>query len=131
MGLLALGVEFFIPGAGDIVAIGACDDVAGNAHVVDLADPCGVDSVCAEMLAHIRSFASFIAAVHEREAGRGTPGSLAIGSFENHAALGEAIEVWCFANGVSVATQRAGFEVIGNDQEDVFDLCFRARRRNE
>ena len=61
---------------------------------------------------------------HEGEAGRGTPGSLEIGSFENHAALGEAVEVWCFANDFSVATRRASLEVIGNDQEDVFDLCF-------
>ena len=63
-----------------------------------------------------------VASGHEGEAGGGTPHGLAVGVFEEEAVLGKLVEVGCLDDGISIATEGAGFQIIGDDEEDVFDF---------
>ena len=90
--------------------------------MVNLANPRTVHSLCPEIFAHVFALTAFVSTVHERESGRGAPGSLAVGPLENHSAGSEAIKVWGFANLVSVAAERAGLEIVRNDEENILDL---------
>ena len=92
--------------------------------MVNFSHPGAVQAVVSEMLSHILTCLPLIAAVHEGESGRGAPSALTIGSLKNHAAGGESIDVGRVADFVAVTSQGAGLEVIGDDEEDVFDFCF-------
>jgi hypothetical protein len=57
-------------------------------------------------------------ASEEGRAGGIAVGELAVGTFEENAALGESVEVGRFGEGVTVATEVGG-EVVGHEEEDV------------
>ena len=134
MGLLALGIEFLGPGRGNIESVRSRDDVAGYAHVINLAHPGAVEAVVLEVLTEIHPpLGPVVAAVHERGPGGVAGRALAVGPLEDHRLGGELVEIGGPADRVSITAEHAGLEVIGDEKEDVLDfrICLGRQAQNE
>lgn len=118
---LSLRVEPFGPRRFDILAVRAGNDVAGNSHVINLADSRAVPAVFSKVPTKIHLRAAFVAAVHERGPRWSADNSLAICSLKDDAFGGKAIDIWRVANLVAIATQHAGFQIVRNNEQDVLD----------
>jgi hypothetical protein len=90
--------------------------------VVDLANSGTVKPFASKVSSHIGAALSLISPVHERRSGRGAPGGLAVSPFEHHAPGSETVEIGGGANLVSIASKRAGLEIIRDEEEDVLDF---------
>ena len=115
-------------------------DATGHAHVVNLTHARGVIAVVHEMLAprgaitdlrpralvtqHPRGMR--IISAHERRPRRPAVGALTIRPRKARALRRNGVNIWCFANFISIARQRRRGEVIGDDEQHV--ILFRRIR---
>ena len=70
---------------------------------------------------------SVVASAHETCPGGSAGGALAIGILEERSSLGQLIDVRGLGNLVAVAPEGIGLEIVGNDQQYVFN--FRVNRK--
>ena len=122
MGFLAGGVEAFGPAFWVIISVGSGDDVARDAHVEYLSNACGVEALIDEVFSHAGTMIAFVAAEHEGASRGATGHALAVGSVESHAFGGKGIDIRSLYDGVAVAAKGACFEVVRNDEKDIFDF---------
>ncbi len=123
MGFQSGSVVAFNPGTFDIQTVGARNDIAWNFHVIDLPYSGAENTVVDKVLPQIDLSRALIATVHEGLARRSTRGALTVDAVENHALFREAVDIGRLADLVPIAAEHTRFQIIGNDEDEVFDFC--------
>ena len=82
------------------------------------------------MLPPSNLFIPVVASAHETCPGRSAGGALAIGIPEERPLLRQLIDVGRLGDLVAIAPQGIRLEIIGNDQQDVFDFGLSRKTQN-
>src|SRR6056297_2151832 len=120
MGFQPGGIETLGPASGDILAIGAGDNISWHSHVKDFSHPGAVPTSLDEVFPQRLASLSLIATVHKRLPRRSAPSALAVGAIKYHGTRGQRVDVWRLAMGITIASQDTRLEVIGDDEQNIF-----------